>query len=247
VGEALEGSCVSRTSIRRIAVVWTAAMTAVGTIVGINIGTHKLTQADSANASQASVVNIAPDGARQQALQKWRTETTEEARQAALDQAAAVAASRRAAAARARAAAAAKAKAAAAAKAAREKAAAAAAARAKETSKPSRSEDRTPVSVEPGSAKDIARKKVAARGWSTSEFDCLVKLWDKESGWRVDASNPSGAYGIPQAKPGDKMAANGADWKTNPATQIEWGLDYITDRYGTPCDAWGHWQSAGWY
>jgi len=63
----------------------------------------------------------------------------------------------------------------------------------------------------------------------------------------VNAANPSGAYGIPQALPGSKMASAGADWATNPATQITWGLGYITSRYGTPCGAWGQSQSAGWY
>jgi threonine dehydrogenase-like Zn-dependent dehydrogenase len=84
--------------------------------------------------------------------------------------------------------------------------------------------------------------------WGGGEFDCLVALWNKESGWRVNAMNPySGAYGIPQALPGSKMASAGADWETNAATQIEWGLGYIAGRYGTPCGAWGHSQSVGWY
>jgi hypothetical protein len=70
----------------------------------------------------------------------------------------------------------------------------------------------------------------------------------RESGWRVDANNASSsAYGIPQALPGSKMSSAGADWATNPATQIRWGLGYIEDRYGSPCGAWGHSQSYGWY
>ena len=88
---------------------------------------------------------------------------------------------------------------------------------------------------------------VAARGWSDSEFNCLVALWNHESGWRTNAGNPSGVYGIPQALPGSKMASAGADWATNPATQITWGLGYISGRYGTPCSAYGHWQSNNWY
>lgn len=101
---------------------------------------------------------------------------------------------------------------------------------------------------DPGSAQAIAAQMIAARGWSTSEFDCLVALWSKESGWNVYAHNAgSGAYGIPQALPGSKMATAGADWQTNAATQISWGLGYIEARYGTPCGAWGHSQSAGWY
>ena len=75
-----------------------------------------------------------------------------------------------------------------------------------------------------------------------------VPLWAGESGWRWNAENPSsGAYGIPQALPGSKMASAGADWQTNPATQIEWGLGYIRDVYGSPCGAWGFKQSHGWY
>jgi uncharacterized protein YabE (DUF348 family) len=101
--------------------------------------------------------------------------------------------------------------------------------------------------VPAGSAQQIAAGMVAARGWGADEFSCLVSLWNKESGWRVDAANPSGAYGIPQALPGSKMASAGADWQTNPATQITWGLQYIAGVYGTPCAAWGHSQATNWY
>ena len=81
-----------------------------------------------------------------------------------------------------------------------------------------------------------------------TQFGCLQKLWEKESGWNHLASNPSsGAYGIPQALPGSKMASEGADWRTNYKTQIRWGLGYIESRYGTPCKAWAHSQSQGWY
>lgn len=85
-------------------------------------------------------------------------------------------------------------------------------------------------------------------GWSGGEWECLNALFTKESNWRHTAQNSSsGAYGIPQSLPGSKMASVGADWRTNPATQIEWGLKYIKGRYGTPCGAWGHSQSRGWY
>lgn len=101
---------------------------------------------------------------------------------------------------------------------------------------------------DPGTAQAIAASMVAARGWSTSEYNCLYSLWAKESGWNVYAHNKrSGAYGIPQALPGSKMASAGADWATNPATQITWGLGYIAARYGTPCGAWAHSQRVGWY
>ncbi|OLT39327.1 hypothetical protein BJF82_08070 [Kytococcus sp. CUA-901] len=89
---------------------------------------------------------------------------------------------------------------------------------------------------------------VAARGWSSAEFQCLDNLFTRESRWTWNATNPSsGAYGIPQALPGHKMASAGADWRTNPATQIEWGLGYISGRYGTPCGAWAHSEAHNWY
>ncbi|MBV9593034.1 MAG: DUF348 domain-containing protein, partial [Actinobacteria bacterium] len=98
-----------------------------------------------------------------------------------------------------------------------------------------------PVVVNPGSAQAIAQQMLAARGWGDDQFNCLVQMWNRESGWRVNAANSSGAYGIPQALPGSKMAAFGSDWQTNPATQIAWGLSYISGRYSTPCGAWSYW------
>ncbi len=104
------------------------------------------------------------------------------------------------------------------------------------------------VTPDPGTAQAIAYSMVQANGWGDDQFACLVALWNKESGWRVNAYNKgSGAYGIPQALPGNKMASAGADWETNPATQIAWGLGYVGGRYGTPCGAWGHSQAKGWY
>jgi hypothetical protein len=100
---------------------------------------------------------------------------------------------------------------------------------------------------DPGSAQAIGHDMVLARGWGEDQFACLVSLFNRESHWNVYAANPSGAYGIPQALPGSKMASAGADWATNPATQIAWGLGYISGRYGTPCGAWAHSQSTGWY
>jgi resuscitation-promoting factor RpfB len=100
---------------------------------------------------------------------------------------------------------------------------------------------------DPGTAKAIARQLLAARGWGDAQYDCLVTLWNHESGWRVHAANGSGAYGIPQALPGSKMGSAGPDWQNNAETQIKWGLGYIAARYGTPCGAWSSWQSHGWY
>lgn len=87
-----------------------------------------------------------------------------------------------------------------------------------------------------------------AAGFKIDQFPCLDKLWKRESGWNYKATNSgSGAFGIPQALPGSKMAKFGDDWQTNPATQIKWGLDYIEGRYDTPCGAWEHSQNTGWY
>ncbi|MEV6393704.1 transglycosylase SLT domain-containing protein [Streptomyces sp. NPDC051907] len=95
-----------------------------------------------------------------------------------------------------------------------------------------------------GSAKAVAQKMIA----DDAQFQCFSKIVSHESNWDPKASNPSsGAYGLVQALPGDKMASAGSDWQTNPATQIEWGLDYMEERYGSPCGAWSSWQAKGWY
>ena len=88
----------------------------------------------------------------------------------------------------------------------------------------------------------------AQYGWGDGQFSCLESLWTKESGWNYQAYNSDGgATGIPQSLPGSKMASFGADWQTNAATQIAWGLDYIARSYGSPCAAWGHSQAVNWY
>ena len=99
-----------------------------------------------------------------------------------------------------------------------------------------------------GSPQQIATSMLAQFGWSSSQFRCLDPLWERESGWNPSAENPSsGAFGIPQALPGAKMASAGADWATNGATQIRWGLGYIKATYGSPCAAWSHETADGWY
>jgi hypothetical protein len=93
----------------------------------------------------------------------------------------------------------------------------------------------------------LGKQMAAQRGWTGQQWYCLERLWTRESNWRTNADNPnSSAYGIPQAM-GGAMASAGADWRTNPATQIRWGLGYIGNRYGTPCGAWGHFLSHHWY
>ena len=101
----------------------------------------------------------------------------------------------------------------------------------------------------------IAASKAYARAyilntyaWGDDQWFALEQLWERESGWNHWAVNKSsGATGIPQSLPGDKMASAGADWRTNPQTQIRWGCGYIKDRYGTPKKAWAHFQSENWY
>jgi membrane protein involved in colicin uptake len=99
-----------------------------------------------------------------------------------------------------------------------------------------------------GSNRRIGREMAAKRGWTGDQWTCLNNLWTKESGWSSRATNASGsAGGIPQALPASKMASAGDDWRTNPATQIKWGLRYISGRYGNPCGAWRHFQNRNWY
>lgn len=95
------------------------------------------------------------------------------------------------------------------------------------------------VPVDPAAAKAYARGAIGAYGWGSDQYSCLVLLWNMESGWRANALNPSsGAYGIPQAWPANKMQSAGSDWLTNADTQIDWGLAYISRAYGSPCGAW---------
>jgi hypothetical protein len=95
-----------------------------------------------------------------------------------------------------------------------------------------------------------ARALLGDYGFDDGQWSCLDNLWNGESGWDFHAENSSsGAYGIPQSLPGSKMGTVASDWRTNPVTQIKWGLQYIRSSYGTPCNAWGQWQSRSphWY
>jgi septal ring factor EnvC (AmiA/AmiB activator) len=107
-----------------------------------------------------------------------------------------------------------------------------------------------PDPASPADAKAYAASVMPNYGWGGEQYGCLVQLWNGESGWRVNAYNPSsGAYGIPQSLPASKMGDVAADWATNAATQITWGLNYISGRYGSPCNAWAEWnaRSPHWY
>lgn len=101
---------------------------------------------------------------------------------------------------------------------------------------------------DPAGAKNYAAARLSAFGWGPDQFQCLVQLWTKESDWLTTATNPSsGAYGIAQALPAGKYASAGSDWLTSYRTQIEWGLGYIANRYGSPCGAWSHEVAMNWY
>lgn len=105
--------------------------------------------------------------------------------------------------------------------------------------------------VSQGSAVQLGARMAATAPyyWTGGQWTCLDELWTRESGWQTDQWNTqgSGAYGIPQALPADKMAAAGADYMTDPVTQIRWGLGYIAQAYGSPCTAWDHETAFGWY
>ena len=106
----------------------------------------------------------------------------------------------------------------------------------------------TSTPPDPHTAQSIAYTMLASFGFSPQTyFGCLLDLWNRESGWSYDAENASGAYGIPQALPGSKMASAGPDWQTDPATQIRWGLGYIKQLYGNPCGAWAFEEANGYY
>jgi hypothetical protein len=104
---------------------------------------------------------------------------------------------------------------------------------------------------EPGTTdpRDIAKQILQNKfGYGADQYSCFNNIIIRESNWDVDATNPgSGAYGIPQALPGSKMASVGSDWRTNPATQIIWAVRYMDDRYGSPCQAWSFKSAKGWY
>ena len=112
----------------------------------------------------------------------------------------------------------------------------------------SRSATRTAISGSVAEYQAYAAQMCNSYGWTQTDYECLVKLWNRESGWNPNAYNASsGAYGIPQAMPGSKMASAGSDYQTNYQTQINWGLGYIKSRYGNPQNAWNHSQASGWY
>lgn len=114
------------------------------------------------------------------------------------------------------------------------------------TKQPDPAEGVGPTQTPSTQVQDLAFGMLAERGWA-QQWDAFNALVARESGWSVTASNPSGAYGLPQALPGSKMSSHGSDWATNPRTQLAWMMDYIAGRYGSPQAAWAHSQNTGWY
>ena len=124
--------------------------------------------------------------------------------------------------------------------------------RAEEKAKPISERDFTDAEIKiiQRDPQPYAKQLLGEYGWGEGEWSCLISLWNGESNWTWDATNSSsGAYGIPQSLPADKMATAGPDWKTNPVTQMIWGMDYIKASYGSPCQAKAFWDSNNphWY
>ncbi|WP_395294563.1 transglycosylase SLT domain-containing protein [Kitasatospora hibisci] len=240
---------MTRISVRGVAVASATAVTAVGAVVGMASGSEGKTM-QTVDVAGATLLAEVPSGAQAQTISD-NIGTQASAQQAAAEAAAKAAAEQKAAeeAARQKAAADAQAKADAekAAKEAEEKRKAdeAAANRSKARSAMAATDTSAPpVSVSPGSVQAIAQQIVG----NDAQFQCFSQIVKRESGWDYTATNKSsGAYGLVQALPGSKMATAGADWRTNPATQIKWGLNYMNSRYGSPCGAWSFWQSHHWY
>ncbi|MFF7308727.1 transglycosylase SLT domain-containing protein [Streptomyces sp. NPDC008137] len=230
---------MSRISVRGFAVASATAVTAVGSVVGVASGSTAQNNDAEATANGTTLLADIPSG------QQAQVQTASLTQQADVQAIAADVSAKKDAeeAARKAAAETAIAKKAAAEKAAKE---AKERAEAKEAAA-SRSKDISDIPV--SSSYTIAQIQAMARQIVPSgQFQCFSNIVDHESDWNYKAVNPSsGAYGMFQALPGTKMSSAGADWRTNPATQIKWGLGYMNDRYGSPCDAWSFWQANNWY
>ncbi|WP_449341706.1 aggregation-promoting factor C-terminal-like domain-containing protein [Streptacidiphilus cavernicola] len=217
---------MNRISVRGVAVASATAVTAVGAVVGAASGSSAQPSNQASDIAGSTLLADIPSGAQAQTI------SDNISAQATAQQADADAAAQKAAAenARLKAASAAKAKAAAD-KAAKDHADAVAASRAAARATLAQN-------FSPGSVQAMALAIVGQ-----AQYQCFSNIVTRESGWNYTATNPSsGAYGLVQALPGSKMASAGADWRTNPETQIKWGLNYMNVRYGSPCDAWAYWQ-----
>ncbi|QES34373.1 transglycosylase domain-containing protein [Streptomyces venezuelae] len=244
----LEGNRVSRISVRGFAVASATAVTTVGAVVGVASGDTQPSNTNDIEAAASDATLLADIPAGQQAQVQTASLTQQADAQAmAADTAAKKTAAEEA---RKQAAASAIEKQ----KAAEKEEAAKKAALKKEReekaeTKASRSSARDASSFEPQSSYTVSQVQAMARQMVPGDqFQCFSNIVNHESTWNYKATNASsGAYGLVQALPGSKMASAGADWQTNPATQIKWGLNYMNDRYGSPCGAWSFWQANNWY
>lgn len=234
----LEGNRVSRISVRGFAVASATAVTAVGSVVGVASGSVAQAQNNDAETTAADTTLLADIPTGQQA----QVQTASLTQQADAQAIQADASAKKDAEESARLAAA---KTAVAKKAAAEKAEKDAKERAEAKSAASRSSSSFPVQ----SSYTISQiQSMAASMVPSGQFQCFSNIVDHESSWNYRAVNASsGAYGLFQALPGSKMSSVGSDWQTNPATQIKWGLQYMNERYGSPCDAWTFWQANHYY
>jgi hypothetical protein len=232
----LEGNLVSRISVRGFAVASATAVTTVGAVVGTASGAAQPTAIQPVSAADATSTVLAdiPAGTQvQQASLTQQVQGQADAADAAARKAAEEAARKQAAHAAA----------------AKKKAEQAAAAKAKAAREARLAASRAEARLVLGnfSVADVQAMAQAMVG-DASQFQCMSNIVSHESGWNYQATNASsGAYGLFQALPGDKMVSAGADWRTNPKTQIKWGLSYMDSRYGSPCGAWSFWQANHWY
>ncbi|MFD6275423.1 lytic transglycosylase domain-containing protein [Streptomyces sp. NPDC060209] len=235
---------MSRISVRGFAVASATAVTTVGAVVGVASGSTPAVDDNNFEAAAADTTLLADIPAGQQA----QVQTASLTQQADAQASAADAAAKKSAeeTARIQAAKDAKSKK----QAAEDKLEAEREAKEKEAERASRSSVRDASSFSAQGSYSVAEVQAMARAMMPADqFQCFSNIVERESGWNYRATNASsGAYGIMQALPGSKMASAGADWQTNPATQIKWGLSYMnSDRYGSPCAAWSFWQANHWY
>ncbi|MFF9275431.1 aggregation-promoting factor C-terminal-like domain-containing protein [Streptomyces griseosporeus] len=228
---------MSRISVRGFAVASATAVTAVGSVVGVASGSTAA-QNNDAEALAADATLLADIPAGQQAQVQAASLTQQADAQAIVADATAKKDAEEAAR-----------KAAAETAIAKKEAAEKAAEEAKERAEAKAAASRSSADFPVQSSYSVAQIQAMARQMVASgQFQCFSNIVDHESSWNYRAVNASsGAYGLFQALPGSKMASAGADWQTNPATQIKWGLNYMNERYGSPCDAWSFWQANHWY
>ncbi|MEU3602173.1 transglycosylase SLT domain-containing protein [Streptomyces sp. NPDC006798] len=238
----LEGNRVSRISVRGFAVASATAVTTVGAVVGVASGNPQSSDTVETAASDATTTLLADVPAGEQVQVQALTLAEQANAQSAIAEASAKKSAEESARV-------------AAAEAAKDKKAAAEAKVKKEREEAKKRAARKAAAARDASSftpkssysisevKDMARQMVPA-----GQFQCFSNIIERESNWNYLAQNPSsGAYGLVQALPGSKMSSAGADWRTNPATQIKWGLKYMDSRYGSPCGAWAFWQNNKWY